>query len=357
MVDLLSFAEAINDSRQFSKRHLLLGNGFSIACCPDIFHYGSLFSAADFSKNLELVKVFEVLKTQDFEIAIKHLEAGALLTSIYVPGDVDAAAKMQADANALKEILLSAIAGNHPDVPSDIPDDKFWACRRFLNLFLGRQNDGQVFTLNYDLLLYWTLMHEDNPFSEAVAIATNDGFGNDEDDPSADYVVWQGEVGAHSAKVHFLHGALHLFDAGTELQKYTWVRTNDRLIDQARRAINGNKYPLFVTEGSSAQKKAKIRHNAYLYQGFKQLTANAQQGKHCFFVLGHSLADNDDHILRRFGTGRFRKMYISLFGDPATPANRQIIAKANRLAAMRHDKYPLDVAFFDASTANPWTYT
>ncbi len=355
MVDLLNFSEAITDSRQFSKRHLLIGNGFSIACCPDIFHYGSLFSAADFSNNPELVKVFEVLGTQDFEIAIKNLEAGALLAGIYPPGHADAAGKMLADANALKEILLTAIAENHPDVPSDISHDKFWACRRFLSRFLGQQNDGQVFSLNYDLLLYWTLMHEDSPFATAIDLVTNDGFGNDEDDPMADYVVWQGEVAAHSAKVHFLHGALHLFDAGTELQKFTWVRTNDRLIDQARRAINDNKYPLFVTEGSSAQKKAKIRHNAYLYQGFKQLTANAQQGRHCFFVLGHSLADNDDHILRRFGTGRFKKLYVSLFGNPGSPSNQQIIAKANTLTAMRPDKFPLEVAFYDAATANPWT--
>ncbi|WP_342242360.1 DUF4917 family protein [Ensifer sp. OTU672] len=356
MVALLSFAEAIADSEQFSKRHLLLGNGFSIACRPDIFHYGSLFSAADFTNHPELVKVFDVLKTQDFEVAIKHLEAGSLLTSIYARGHVDVAAKMQADATALKEILLTAIAGNHPDVPSEIPNEKFWACRRFLNLFLGPSNDGQVYTLNYDLLLYWTLMHEDNPLSEVVVLATNDGFGNDEDDPMADYVVWQGEVGAHNARVHFLHGALHLFDAGTELQKYTWIRTNDRLIDQARRAINDNKYPLFVTEGSSSQKKAKIRHNAYLYQGFKQLTANASQGKHCFFILGHSLADNDDHILRRLGTGRFRKLYVSLFGDPELPGNQQIVAKANKLVAMRNDRFPLDVSFYNAATANPWAF-
>ncbi|WP_273729356.1 DUF4917 family protein [Brucella gallinifaecis] len=138
MAYLMRFADAIADSNQFSKRHLLIGNRFSIACCPDIFHYGSLFSAADFSNNPELVKVFEVLGTQDFEVAIKNLEAGALLAGIYTLAHTDAAAKMLSDANALKEILFTAIVGNRPDVPGDIPRDKFWAGRRFLNLFLGR---------------------------------------------------------------------------------------------------------------------------------------------------------------------------------------------------------------------------
>lgn len=45
----MTFDEAIAGSEQFSKRHLLLGNGFSIACRADIFHYGSLYDQADFS--------------------------------------------------------------------------------------------------------------------------------------------------------------------------------------------------------------------------------------------------------------------------------------------------------------------
>ena len=350
---MINFGDAIADSKQFSKRHLLLGNGFSIACCPDIFHYGSLFSKADFSNNPNLVRVFEVLDTQDFEIAIRNLEAGAKLLPIYTTPHAVTAAHMLTDAATLKEILLTTIAHNHPNIPSDIPDTKFWACRRFLAHFLGSVNDGQVYTLNYDLLLYWTLMHEDMPFGDPIDLAANDGFGNDEDDPNADYVVWQGET-PHGAKVHFLHGALHLFDAGTELQKFTWVRTNERLIDQARTAINANKYPLFVAEGSSAKKKAKVRHNAYLYQGYKQLTANAQQGRHCFFLHGHSLAENDDHVLRRLGTGRFGKLYVSLFGDPSSPANKFIIARSQQLARMRPERYPLELAYYSAPSAEIW---
>ena len=74
---LMSFANAIADSEQFSKRHLLLGNGFSIACRADIFHYGSLFEQADFSAVPEVAAVFAALGTQDFEVAIRSLENSA----------------------------------------------------------------------------------------------------------------------------------------------------------------------------------------------------------------------------------------------------------------------------------------
>ena len=350
----MSFAEAIADSARFSKRHLLLGNGFSIACRADIFHYGSLFAQADFAAAPEVVDVFKALETQDFEAAIRALENASKILPTYLSGDGAAVAKMLVHAAALKEILVQTIAGNHPHIPSDIPDEKFWACRQFLAHFLAGDKAGCVFTLNYDLLLYWTLMHEDMPFGGRLNLATNDGFGNDEDAPDAEYVVWQGETNAHSASVMFLHGALHLFDSGKELLKYTWIRKGVPLLDQAREALANDSYPLFVAEGTSAQKKTKIRHNAYLYQGFKQFTANAMQGKHCMFIFGHSLAENDDHILNRIGRGRCKKIYVGIFGDPLSSPNQQIIARAKGLADLREAKWPLDVAFYDAASAKIW---
>lgn len=351
---LPTFANAIGDSEVYTKRHLLLGNGFSIACRADIFHYGSLFAQADFSAAPEVVSVFNALGTQDFEAAIRALESAARILPAYLGHGSAAQAKMVEHAAHLKEILVQTIAGNHPHLPLDVPDAKFWACRRFLSNFLSGSRAGSVFTLNYDLLLYWTLMHDDMPFEAPIDLATNDGFGNDEDEPDADYVVWQGEINAHSASVMFLHGALHLFDSGKELLKYTWVRKGVPLIDQARAALASNAFPLFVAEGTSAQKKTKIRHNAYLYQGFKQFTANMQQGKHCLFIFGHSLAENDDHILARIGRGRCRKLYVGIYGDPASEPNQVIIKRAEALAGMRNYKWPLDVGFYDAASAKVW---
>ncbi|MRG70578.1 DUF4917 family protein [Alphaproteobacteria bacterium HT1-32] len=355
MPDIITFDAAILESNGCSKRHLLLGNGFSIGCRAEIFHYASLYGEADFSAIPEVTAVFETLETQDFEIAIRALENASKLFPIYAPQTAAGSAKMLEHAEALKEILITTIAGNHPPNPNSINDPEFWSCRKFLSHFLASEKGGHVFTLNYDLLLYWTLMHEDNPFdANAVPLRKNDSFGNDEDDPDADYVVWQGETSAHSANVHFLHGALHLFDAGAELQKYTWVRKGEPLVDQAREAIAADKFPLFVAEGTSAKKKKKIRHNAYLYQCFKVMTSNADQKNHCFFIFGHSLARNDDHILRRLGRGRFKKLYVGLFGDPNNETNIKIIARAKAIATQRGDRNPLELAFFDSATANVW---
>lgn len=356
-VDVISFDEAIKDSSAYSKRHLILGNGFSISCRPKIFQYASLYEQADFSEYPEIPSVFERLETQDFEEAIRALESTTRLFGMYATDTKNGMEKMKQHAAALRDILIETVARNHPENPNSINDEEIWSCRRFLKHFLC-DSKGYVFTLNYDLLLYWTLMNEGNPFdTHHFELNKNDSFGNDEDDPEADYVVWQGETSSHQANIHFLHGALHLFDTGAELQKYTWVRTGRQLIDQTREAIDNSKFPLFIAEGTSKQKKSRIRHNAYLFQCFKVLVQNALQRKHCFFIYGHSLAETDQHILIRLGRGKFKKLYVSLYGDPDNSTNQTIIQRAYDLSEMRTEDYPLEVVFFDAATAEVWTST
>lgn len=354
---ILSFDEVIADAEAlgFSKKHLILGNGFSIGCRADIFHYASLFEQADFSEIPEVRAAFEQLGSQDFEYVIRSLENAADLLPIYAPQNPDAVALMLKHAALLKDILVKTIADNHPEFPAKITDEEFASCQQFLSHFLGDVRSGSVFTLNYDLLLYWTLMHEEDPLlADVKALQKNDGFGNDENDPDADYVVWQGDTGARGTNIYYLHGALHLFDAGATLQKYTWIRKGVPLVDQARDAMENDKFPLFVAEGTSEQKNAKIHHNAYLYQCLKVLTQNANTGTHCFFMFGHSLAENDNHILKKLGRGRFKKLYVGIFGNPKSDFNQAIIASANALSAMRHERFPLEVCFFDSETAHVW---
>ncbi len=66
-VELLTFSDAL-DASQDGKRHLLLGNGFSIALFPDRFRYGSLLEEADFSDFPEARHTFDALATTDFEV-------------------------------------------------------------------------------------------------------------------------------------------------------------------------------------------------------------------------------------------------------------------------------------------------
>lgn len=354
MTTILTFDDAIAHSARFKKRHLLLGNGFSIACLPNIFTYGSLFEQADFSSAPRLPAVFKAVGTTDFEHVIKMLEDASRVLPVYSREAVEVAKQMAVDAESLKDILIQTVANNHPNIPNEIADEQFWACRKFLSHFLGDANkDGKVYTLNYDLLLYWTLMHEDMGFENPIHLARDDGFGRDED-TKPEYVNWMGESGAHTQRVHYLHGALHLFDVGAELQKYTWVNTGKPLLEQAREAMGAKKFPLFVAEGKSDQKLEKIKHSAYLYHSYKSFSSQMAQRNDALFIFGHSLENNDQHVLKKISRGKIAQVYVGLYGDHESQGNKKIRNAAISLSNARDKQAALDVAFFDAASARVW---
>jgi hypothetical protein len=369
---VLSFTDALRETEN-TKRHLLLGNGFSIALFPERFRYGALLDEADFSQSAEAREAFNVLGTTDFEVVVKALTDAVRLLPLY-SGDTAASARMRADSETLKDLLVAAIAGRHPERPSDIQEGQYEACRKFLAHFVGDGRDfrkvgakdlrGQVYTLSYDLLLYWTLLHDRivktdgcDPLS-AVVIDTeplqhDDGFRSPQEEPDAEYVTWEAE-GGNAQNIHFLHGGLHLYDAGPDLQKICWERSGGiPLVDQIRASLALGKFPLFVSEGSSDSKLARIRHSGYLQRSLKSLAQNCR-GKARLFVFGHSLATNDDHVLRQIENGTIDRVFISLHGDPDSPANRAIVARAERLVAARDESQPLDVWYFDAESAKVW---
>jgi hypothetical protein len=355
---LISFEDALKKASTLGKKHLLLGNGFSIACKPDIFSYGSLFQEAKKTMSPQLASIFETLKTQDFEEVIRALQKSATIVGVYKPELSALKSGLLADSEKLKADLIKAVAGRHPARLSEISDERYVACRTFLSHFVGGGSDGKIYTMNYDLLLYWSLMRDEIEGATSIPLHHDDGFRKDQEDYDAPYVEWQGEGAANMQNIHYLHGALHLFDAGHQLQKYTWVNTGKPLVDQANEALKDNLFPVFVAEGSSKSKLAKIRHSAYLHHNFKSFAGVCHTGSRkgtAIFVFGHSFAENDAHVLNKIGHGNVSHLFVSLFGDPTSATNQKIRASVDRVAALRPRGYAkLNVDFFDATTAKVW---
>jgi hypothetical protein len=346
MPTVISFDDAMKAIAAASKRHLLLGNGFSIALKPDIFTYGSLYDNADFSAAPHIPKIFDALKTRDFETVIRSLEIAAILLETYDSKMAAIAAQARADAAAIKNALVSAIAKRHPSRPYDITAVQYAACRRFLSRF------EHIFTLNYDVLLYWALMQTE---VDKLDIRPDDGFRHPQDNPELPYVSWQQ---SQSATVHYLHGALHLFDQSTEIIKYTWSKTDTAIVDQIRTALDENKYPLFVAEGSSSSKVERIMHSAYLHKALRSFESCSAPSKNAIVIFGHSLADNDAHILRCVSNGGCSDLLVGLYGDPGSKENKIAIENAKFLVRDRRlkrgERFPLRVTFYDAASAKVW---
>lgn len=340
MPRLLTFEQCLERSEGgISGKHVLLGNGFSRACRNDIFAYDALFDRANFEGLSPTVHAaFTALGTTDFEVVMRALRQCASIAEIYSTHDGAVAQRMLADAGALRDLLARTIAVSHPDRPTAISDEQYRACRIFLSHF------KDMYTVNYDLLLYWALMQE----QLEPPIRFDDGFRQPDDGP-AEYVTWDVQK-TGSQNVHYLHGGLHIFDAGPELQKFTWCNTGIALIDQIRRALETNRYPLFVAEGTAESKLDRIQHSGLLNRAYRSF-ASIGGG---LFVFGLSFGRSDEHILRLLDGGRISHLFVSLHGDPDSETNQRIAERVGLIRARRTARHPLEIAYFDADSAHVW---
>jgi hypothetical protein len=337
------------------KRHLLLGNGFSISLFPKIFNYKSLFENTDFSNFEETRRVFELLETTDFEEVIHALKTTSIVIPAFTKNDILSRA-MDSHINQIKRLLIQAIANNHPKNPSEISEQQFNSCRKFLSNFisnnLSRNLVGNVYTVSYDLLLYWTIMHN-NELEKGIdelILTADDGFRSPEEEVSAEYVTWGGL--SDNQNIRFVHGGLHLFDDGFDLKKFCWERSGGvPLIAQIETALNNDQYPLFVSEGTSIEKLKKIRHSHISLQSalksFSKISGN-------LFIYGHSLADNDNHIIDLIPRGKLSHVFIGIYGDPNENRNKLLIRKALELPTKRKGKNTLTITFYHSESAYVW---
>lgn len=348
MTELLNFSDVLKNTDP-RKRVCLLGNGFSIACRPDIFSYRALLDQLKDALVGEvrdrIIGAFDSLATCDFGQVLSALGNAISLGAHYGVSD-EQLGHMEEDLLTVREALAELLASKHPEGPNKLDEAERKLCAQFL------ANFKKVYSLNYDLLLYWTVLNG------GLECSFSDGFRNADDDPDEqlDYVVWQ--LGNEkSTALYYLHGELHLFAHGGVLRKLTWSRTNVPLKSQIRKALREQRFPLFVAEGDAASKLAKIVSHAYLaraYRSFQELHGD-------LVVYGCSLAASDEHIVKALRENRHLKsIHVSLYKDPNADPNRKIRAACEALRdANNAERKPGDpqlaVHFFDAESAEVWT--
>ena len=326
MADIINFEEAFQKAKSCKgNTHIILGNGFSMAYDPDIFGYGSLYEKVQDKMSDQLKSLFG--DSKDFEKVIRELTAGVNTLEKY-NGDAELIKKIKEDILKLKNFLVEALTSSHPSDPSVVGEDKLLSCARFLAKF------QTVYTLNYDLLIYWAIIHG---LKNKIGKYT-DGFHADEND---DEIIWD-ITQNNKPSINYLHGALHLFDRSQGLTKITWNRTLTPLREQIEDCLKKDEFPLIVAEGTSQEKHHKIRHFAYLERGIKSLSGIGG----CLFIYGHSLDANDNHILGAIKKVKY--LFISIFRKDEKTI-KLAYALADRLKISHENLY-----FYDAESTPIW---
>lgn len=328
------------------KRYLLLGNGFSMAYNPQRFSFTSLLDNAVeiglITKTSPIYKVFTQFDTKDFEEVVKLLETSTKVLKTYGVLSKADEKKILDDSKYLKKYLVDVITNNHPDKITEISDDEFISSASFI------KNFEKVYTLNYDLLLYWSCIKlqsfiEEEQIKDSI-LDISDGF-YDPHEQTTDYVVF-GNDGA-SQNIYFLHGGLHIFDKKSEIIKNTFSRTDKSLKEQTLKNLNKDIYPIFVSEGTSEQKKAKIIHNAYLNHCYKSLSSIGTKNS-SLVIFGTLLKRNDTHIRKAILKSKVENIYIGISNEDESKEFDDFIEQSSKL------KKAKKIYFYDYRTAKVW---
>lgn len=350
MIDLLTFEQVLSRTTE-GNRVALLGNGFSVACRPDIFTYRSIRERFEQSlsdaNRARISAVFDALGTNDFERVMNALDGARRIAPHYAlsPSEVEA---FERDTKLIRGALIDTITTSHPESPHDLGDEEYAAAAAFLQKF------DFLYSLNYDLLLYWAILHG------RLESRFQDGFRNADDDPDGarEYVEWRlGYEG--DPTLQYIHGALHLFAAGSHLHKLTWSRTQCTLKEQVLKQLEVGRYPLFVAEGNSESKLAKIVSHAYLARSFRSF---AQRGRH-IVVFGCSLGESDAHVAEALAKNRkVNTLSVALHGDPERADNQVTRAACERIKQAQllrrqgqKNKGDFALNYFDSASANVWS--
>jgi len=120
------------------------------------------------------------------------------------------------------------------------------------------------------------------------------------------------------------------------------------LADQVKFAIDQDRLPVFISEGSTEHKLARIKKNGYLSRTFsslKNITGN-------LFIFGHSIRDEDDHVFDFINqNNRKLRIFIGLYGEPIEPHNKIIVRKVEGWRQKYTDKV---FELYDASSIDVW---
>jgi hypothetical protein len=294
------------------KPAILLGNGFSRGFNEGMFSYSSLLATAEFTERIQ--RVFKLLDTSDFEAVMAQLETTASLLDAYQHGpSVEEA--LSVDVGRIRAGLIEAVGKHNPPDRYAVTEQQYDNAGAFLAKF------REIYTVNYDTLLYWVHMARLN------TQIYKDGFGSSK-------VLW----GYNDQNVHYLHGALHMFYEDGELHK---IRSDGAsIINEVQARIEDGEYPLYVAEGTPRQKARFIKKDPYLRECLLSLRKNSRP----LTIYGFNFNESDAHIVDAIAESPTRELVVTFHRLAGKAQRDRVKDRARRLHERMEDSQGCRVA-------------
>lgn len=319
---------------------ILIGNGASIAVDPR-FSYSSLMEVAHtnhfFHDNAK--KLFSHFQTDDFELVLRLVWQA---TNVNIALDVDDQKTSEA-YKQVRDALIQSVRASHPEF-SEI-NEQIPAIYNFLKQF------KTVVSLNYDLIIYWTMMYG---LKQKNGHVFKDCFIDSEF-----YDNWRRlrrtAYERSNTLVFYPHGNLIL--ARSFIEKEIKLRAQeDGLLETILSYWQaGEVVPLFVSEGTSSQKKTSIQSSYYLSTVYREvLPMIGKIGIHnrSLVIFGWGFGEHDLHILEKITAyprfPRISRIAISVYGNNEAYCHHVIPI------VYRYFGRNIKIYFFDSNSDQCW---
>lgn len=327
MADLIDYEELVSKNNIFLD-NLMFGNGFSIYF-GSRFRYNNLFDEAKQLFEEYDEQLFSVFETSNFETVLRSLHTSKETNKIFGIDSV----LLDESYERIKQSLIETVKKVHPEA-NEMTLMQINHLKTTFNMFKKK-----VFTTNYDLLAYWAL-NKIRSNSRKVS----DGFGWDTD---TDTIMFGAGVGVseddNPLRLYYLHGSLHLYMDDGEIIKITRARnpvgtTDNTLLTTITDSYDEGYLPLYVSEGTWKQKKAKINNNKYLRHCYDALLKTTGG----LTIFGQSLdADCDKHLIDAIKQSNIKKIAYGIYD-----IKRQALIE-KEISSAFHD-CDVEVEFYDS---------
>jgi len=307
----------------FSETALIVGNGASISISNN-FSYTNLFTKASEDGTFPTT-IFNKLNTKNFESVIYQLDIAQMINKAISTSSQQIAEHNQVIANTsikIRESLIQTIRSIHPELSYlnffTLSNDNLIKLFKFLTKF------KYIINLNYDLIVYYILLHDTNKFIDFFLPDCNRN----------NKLTFHESISGYqnNTKVYYPHGNI-LFGVNSngeeeKICQQQGISLLSTILSRWSHDIDF--YPLFVCEGSSEENKTII----------------------CY---GWSLSENDEHILKQIlkDSQRNLKFLISIRTDDKTAlqVETECINIKNRITNINSRT---EVHFFDKSDEGCW---
>ncbi len=320
------------------KNNLLLGNGASIVVDSRL-SYRSLYEQVCNSGKLndELLNMFEHFETSNFEFILRLLlEASQVNEVLDIEDD-----KTKEYYYELRDALISTIRDIHPTHES--VEHLLTPIANFL------VNFGTVLSLNYDLLVYWSmLVGNDNLECRWF----KDCFVSGEFEKHFHYLYKPHPPATGSTLVFYPHGSLFLAtDIYSDEVKLS-RSMDDCLLETILSKWQEKDYiPLFVSEGATTEKFRAITRSNYLNTVYDSVLT---QISGALMIYGWSASEQDEHIFDAIDHEGITDIAISVHTEnPNWASYRDRIE--DRIARTHHLRES-NLYFFDSQSEGCWIY-